>query len=419
MREQIETLLIAMSICGVSIFLLLSGMSLGAMENNGKSETAQNEQFPMVQEDIIGNVISEFSVDSLQQEFANVNILTWDEYYELSGKSIKEEYKRGIYGNLDENSWGMEEAGLLALKEISYLENVDMDGMYLMMVMSNATSTQAIDIWRGYLCNFLDNNKPSSDKCLEYYIQINAYTGEVIRVEKKEGYGELRILLDNTNKVADVSGSRSIDYSAVPMCTLEEYFQLEKKAFEVSSDDYVYGAEGYLTMKDAGNIVLKEIHRLFGEDMVDMKLVMSFSDGKWGGWLLNDYDKESELHKSYSFRMDARSGKIWWLTGGKYNVNYTGKEKVSNEEIVKNVREIVRKYNLANVDKVDWSNVTVYNAGSRIKELLEEASKNPGTHITNYVEFYTDEGELMRIETDYETGELWMVLNKDYLYLYD
>lgn len=419
MRERIETLLIAMSICGVSIFLLLSGMSLGAMESNGSVDNVQDEQLPLAQEDIIGNVISEFSVDSLEEEFANVNIMTWDEYYELSGEPIKEQYKRGIYGNLDESSWGMEEAGLLALKEISILENINMDGMYLMMVLSNDTSSQAIDIWRGYLCNYLKNDKPSKNKRLEYYIQVNAYTGEVIRVEKKEGDGDLRILLDNTNKIANISGELGIDYSVVPMYTLEKYFQLEKKSFEVSSDDYVYGAEGYLSMKEAGTIILKEIHRLFGEDMVDMKLVMSFSDGNWGGWLLNDYETESEQYKSYSFRMDARNGKIWWITGGQYNINYTKKDKITNEQIVENIRGLIRKYHLANVEKVDWSNVVVYNASKDIKNLLEEAKEKQGTHITNYVEFYTDEGELMRVATDYQTGELWMVLNKSYLYLYN
>lgn len=417
LREKIETIVLAMSICGVSIFLLLTGMSLGAMKSNKSINIIQDGQAATDKEDIIDRVINEFSVSSLQEEFSGVRIITWDEYYELSGVPVKEQYQRGIYGHLDENSWAMEEAGLLALKEVSSLENMEMTDMYLMMALSNATSSQATDIWRGYLCNFLFGAAPVEEERLEYYIQVNALTGEVIRLEKKEGIGEARILLDTTNKVEVISDNMGIDYSAVPMYTLEEYFQLEVTDYEVTSEAYQYGEEGYLSMKEAGTIVLKEIHRLFGEDMMGMKLVMSFSKGKWGGWLLNDYDAEDERYKNYSFRLDARTGKIWWLTGGFQNVSYTKTEGVTNAEILESVRKIIQKYHLANVNTVDWSNAIVYNASGKVN--LAENAGQQGERITNYVEFYTDEGEHMRIDIDYETGELWQILNKDYLYFYE
>ncbi|MBQ7776424.1 MAG: hypothetical protein IJ379_10955 [Lachnospiraceae bacterium] len=418
MREKLETIMLAVSICSVSIILLVLGMNMSTMYNTGKEEIPQESMVTSKQDDILGDMIQEFSMDSLQLEFAGVNILTWDEYYELSGIPVKEEYQRGIYGTLKEENWQMEEAAVLALKELQDLEELELEGAYLMMVLVNASSSQAVDIWRGYLCNYLAEEVVSNNKRFEYYIQVNAYTGEVLKLEKKEGGKEAQVLLDNTTKAAVSQKDSSIDYSAVPMCTLEEHFQLVKSSFDITSDQYKYGKDGYLSMEEAGLIVLKEIHRLFDEDMVGMKLVMSFSDGKWGGWLLNDYDVDNEKYKSYSFRMDARTGKIWWLTGGG-NVNYTKKTSMTDAEIITNTRSLIKKYNIANVENVNWNKVTVYNAGGQIKELLEESKENPNMHIANYIEFYSDEGELMRISTDWETGKLWMVLNKSYWYLYE
>lgn len=419
MREKIETIVLAMSICGVSIFLLLTGMSLSAMGSNNRLNIIQYAQTATNAEDIIDTVINEFSISALQEEFAGVKIITWDEYYELSGVLEERQYKRGIYGYLDENCWDMEEAGLLALKEVSSLESINMDGTYLMMALSNATSSQATEIWRGYLCNFLYGEAPVEEERLEYYIQVNALTGEVIRLEKKEGIGEARILLDTTNKVEVISDNLNIDYSTVPIYTVEDYFMLEDNGYGVTSEAYQYGEEGYLSMKEAGTIILKEIHKLFEEDMMGMKLVMSFSDGKWGGWLLNDYDSDNALYKNYSFRMDARNGKIWWLKGGLTNVTYTTKEGITNEEIVDSVRKMIQKYHLANVNTVDWSNVLVHNASASMTRYMADSTGEQVERITNYVEFYSDEGEHMRIDIDYETGELWQVLNKDYMYFYD
>lgn len=419
MGEKIETILLAVSICAVSIIVLVGSMNLSAMRSNRTEEQIQDATEVNATEDVIGEVIEEFLVDSLEAEFANVNIMTWDDYYELSGITVQTRKKRGIYGTPKEGCWEMKEAGYLALKELKRLENIDLDGMYLMMALANASSSQTVDIWRGYLCNFLAEERLKGKERLEYYIQVNAYTGEVMLLEKAEVGKDAGILLDNTTKAVVLTGDRTIDYSAVPMCTLEEYFQLDKQSFEITSDTYKYGKDGYLSMKEAGTLVLKEIHRLFHEDMVGMKLVMSFSDGKWGGWLLNNYDADSELHKSYSFRMDARTGKIWWLTGGRRNVSYTKKSPITDREIIINAYNMIKKYNIANVEKVNWNNVVVYNASENIKELLEESKEKPEMHITNYVEFYTDEGELMRVSTDWETGALWMVLNKDYWYLYE
>ena len=147
-----------------------------------------------------------------------------------------------------------------------------------------------------------------------------------------------------------------------------------------------------------------------------MKLIMSFSDGKWGGWLLNDYDPEHELYKNYSFRMDARTGKIWWLTGGLQNVVYTKKDTITNEQVVESIRKLIKKFQLANVSRVDWSTVQVHNAGTELSQYSVSAANG---RITHYVEFYNDEGEYMRIDIDYETGELWQILNKSYMYLYE
>lgn len=419
MREKIETIVLAMSICGVSIFLLLTGMSLSAMSSNGRLNIIQEVLPSGDAEDIIGSVINEFSISSLQEEFAGVQIITWDEYYELSGNWEEAQYQRGIYGQLDANCFTMQEAGLLALKEVSTLENINLNGTYLMMALSNATASQATEIWRGYLCNYLYGQAPAEEERLEYYIQVNALTGEVIRLEKKEGIGEARILLDTTNKVEVISDSVTVDYSTVPIFTIEEYYKLETDGYGVTTEAYQYGEEGYLSMKEAGNIILKEIHKLFEEDMMGMKLVMSYNDGKWGGWLTNDYDVDNVLYKSYSFRIDARTGKIWWLTGGLTNVSYTQKESVTNEEIVDSIRKLIQKYHLANVSTVDWSNVLVHNASVVMKRHLVENIGVPGSRITNYIEFYNDEGEHMRIDIDYETGALWQVLNKDYMYFYE
>jgi len=205
----------------------------------------------------------------------------------------------------------------------------------------------------------------------------------------------------------------------VPIYTIEDYYKLENIGYGVTTEAYQYGEEGYISMKEAGNIILKEIHKLFEEDMMGLKLVMSFSDGKWGGWLLNEYAEEHPLYKSYTFRMDARTGKIWWLTGGLMNVEYTNKESVTDEEIVESVRKLIQKYHLANVSTVDWNHVLVYNGTDDMKRYMEETAQVQGQRIINYVEFYSDEGEHMRVDVDYETGELWQVLNKDYWYFYD
>lgn len=418
MREKIETLVLAISICGVSIFLLLTGMSLSAMGKNNSQNLSQGAP-NLAAEDIIDSVIHEFSISSLQEEFAAVQIITWDEYYALSGVETDTRYQRGIYGNLDENCFDMEDAGLLALKEVSTLENISLDGTYLMMALSNATSSQATEIWRGYLCNFLYGQAPAEEERLEYYVQVNALTGEVIRLEKKEGIGEARILLNNTNKVEVISDNVTVDYSTVPIYTIEDYYNLENSGYGVTTEAYQYGEEGYISMKEAGNIILKEIHKLFEEDMMGMKLVMSFSDGKWAGWLLNEYDTDSELYKNYTFRMDARTGKIWQLTGGVMNTVYTVKEYVTDEEIVDSVRKLIQKYHLANVSSVNWNQVLVHNASADMKRYIEETPQQQVEHIVNYVEFYSDEGEHMRVDIDYETGELWQVINKDYWYFYN
>ena len=186
--EKIETLFLALSICAVSIVILLSGMNLSAMKSNRSEELLYEEQNQEeTAEDIVESVINEFSEDSLRVEFSGVTITTWDEYYRLSGKEVAKQDERGIYGTLNEDNCSMQWAGLLALKELSYIENFDTEGMYLMMVLSDASSSQALDIWRGYLCNYLIGQEPTDGIKREYYLQVNAYTGEIMRIEKKGG----------------------------------------------------------------------------------------------------------------------------------------------------------------------------------------------------------------------------------------
>lgn len=412
--EKLETLLLALSICAVSIIVLLGGMNLSAMRSNRNEKIEQSEQTGnSPTQDVLDEVISEFSEDALRAEFSGVGIITWDEYYEMSGFEIKDENRRGVYGTVNDQNCTMKWAGLLALKELSYIENIDTEGMYLMMVLSDATSTQTLDIWRGYLCNYLIGQTPTDGVSREYYMQVNAYTGEVIRIEKRTPEGKLRTLFDTSSKM-DVTGKEpEVDYSAVPILTIAEYWQTNSVQ---QQEYYRYGADGYMPMQEAGNIVLKEIHEVFHEDMLDMKLVMNFSDGKWGGWLLNEYDAEDERYKCYTFRMDARTGKIWWLTGGREKIAYTGEVSFTDEEIVENVRDIVKKNRLANVETLNWNKVKVYNV-TKDKKALEEKLKYKNVRITNYVEFYTDDDELVQIATDWETGELWSVLYKDYQYL--
>lgn len=417
LREKLETLVLALSICVVSFIVLISGMNLAAMQGNYKKENQYAQsQSKEGSFDVLDEVISEFSEDALRAEFSGVSIITWDEYYEMSGMVIKDEDRRGIYGTLNDENCTMKWAGLLALKELSYMESIDMEGMYLMMVLSDATSSQNLDIWRGYLCNYLIGQEPTDGINREYYVQVNAYTGEVLKIEKREAEGNLRTILDNSSKFEVTEKDLEVDYSAVPIMTVAEYWKTEA----VNKDKIIYenGADGYMSMNDAGSIVLKEIHKVFNEDMVDMKLIMSFNDGKWGGWLLNEYDVNDEKYKNYSFRMDARSGRIWWLTGGKENIAYTKKVAFTDEEIIQNTRAIVKKYRLAKVDKLNWNKVVVHNVTKEPGVLEKELEKGEG-RITNYVEFYSDDDELVQISTDWETGELWSVLYKDYLYLYD
>ena len=172
-------------------------------------------------------------------------------------------------------------------------------------------------------------------------------------------------------------------------------------------------------MKEAGNIVLKEIHRLFDEDMVGMKLVMSFTDGRWSGWLLNEYSADDERYKSYTFRMDARSGKIWWLTGGKQSVKYSGKTTFTDEQIIENARSIIKKYHLVNVSQLNWNEVYVYNAAKDKRNPIEERLEREEGRITNYVEFCSDDGEWVQVSMDWETGELWQIIYKNYSKWYE
>ena len=417
--EKIETLFLALSICAVSIVILLGGMNLSAMKSNRSEEVLYEEQAVEESgEDIVESVINEFSEDSLRAEFSGVTITTWDEYYRLSGREVTKQEERGIYGTINEDNCSMQWAGLLALKELSYIESFDTEGMYLMMVLSDASSSQAIDIWRGYLCNYLIGQTPTDGIKREYYLQVNAYTGEIMRIEKKGVEGKLSTLFDNTGKMEVTDKDMEIDYSKVPIMTVSEYWQLNTPP-EEEQVTYQEGVDGYLPMKEAGNIVLKEIHRLFDEDMTGMKLVMSFTEGRWGGWLLNDYPTEDERYKNYTFRMDARSGKIWWLTGGKEQIKYTKKTSFTDEEIIANSRNIIKKYNLADVSSVNWNNVYVYNAQKDKRNPIEDKLSQEGNRITNYVEFYSDDGELIQVATDWETGELWQVLFKDYSYWFD
>ena len=76
----------------------------------------------------------------------------------------------------------------------------------------------------------------------------------------------------------------------------------------------------------------------------------------------------------------------------------------------------MKKNRLANVETLNWNKVKVYNV-TKDKKTLEEKLKYKNVRITNYVEFYTDDDELVQIATDWETGELWSVLYKDYQYL--
>lgn len=417
--EKIETLFLALSICAVSIVILLGGMNLSAMKSNRSEEVLYEEQDAEESgEDIVESVINEFSEDSLRAEFSGVTITTWDEYYRLSGREVTKQEERGIYGTINEDNCSMQWAGLLALKELSYIESFDTEGMYLMMVLSDASSSQALDIWRGYLCNYLIGQEPTDGIKREYYLQVNAYTGEIMRIEKRGVEGKLSTLFDNTGKMEVTDKDMEIDYSKVPIITVSEYWQLNTPP-EEEQVAYQDGVDGYLPMKEAGNIVLKEIHRLFDEDMAGMKLVMSFTDGRWGGWLLNDYPTTDERYKNYTFRMDARSGKIWWLTGGKEHVRYTKKTSFTDEEIIANARSIIKKYNLADVSSVNWNNLYVYNAEKDSRNPIEEKLNQEGTRITNYVEFYSDDGELIQVATDWETGELWQVLFKDYSNWFD
>lgn len=417
--EKTETALIALSICVVSSVVLLGGMNLGAMRSNKTEEYVQEDKNLTASEDVLDRVINEFSEESLREEFAGVRILTWDEYYELSGISIKEEEKRGVYGTVNAENCSMEWAGLLALKEISFMEDIDMNGMYLMMVLSEGNSSQAVELWRGYLCNFLVDEEMDNSAKKEYYVQVNAYTGEVLRIEKRGTDKELRTLFENSNKLEVLGNEMDLDYTMVPIMSVAEHWGLDSAHYKEGMEYYRYGAEGYMPMREAGIIILKEIHNLFKEDMTGMKLVMSFNDGKWGGWLLNDFDLEDENYKSYSFRMDGRTGKLLWITGGKKSGVYSQKVTRTDEEIIENARSIIKKYHLANVEKLNWNTVTVYNAGKNLGELQLGTDGRTDARITDYIEFYSDEGELIRVATDWETGELWMLLNKDYVYMYE
>ena len=63
--EKIETLFLALSICAVSIVILLGGMNLSAMKSNRSEEVLYEEQDAEESgEDIVESVINEFSEES-------------------------------------------------------------------------------------------------------------------------------------------------------------------------------------------------------------------------------------------------------------------------------------------------------------------------------------------------------------------
>lgn len=159
-----------------------------------------------------------------------------------------------------------------------------------------------------------------------------------------------------------------IDYSLVPILTWDEYYALSPGGGNQNiAGDGIVGtlSAGDLSMEEAGLLGLKEVHRIFGEDMEGMRLVMWLENAEegqvndiWLGFLtngINDVEmEEGEQWKSYRFDLDAVTGEILYLhesmDGPEYYV-LEQDEVLSEDEILDRADAYVQQYGLADLSE--------------------------------------------------------------------
>lgn len=191
----------------------------------------------------------------------------------------------------------------------------------------------------------------------------------IAETEDMEGTADvIDAILAEEGKTKDTDDSE-FDYSFVPILTWDEYYALSPGGGNQNiAGDGVVGkiSENDLSMEQAGLLGLKEVHRIFGEDMEGMRLVMWLENTKegqvsdiWMGFLtngINDVEmEEGKQWKSYRFDLDAVTGEILYLHESLEETEYyflEQEETLSEEEILNRADAYVEQYGLADLSEV-------------------------------------------------------------------
>lgn len=214
-RDKAGIVLLAGGICMVGVVALLGGMSLYAAKEGNRQEqvTAERETETEGMSDVIEEVLAEqdreeeggavklftgegtdylmvpLGNSGVEMAYAEVPILTWDEFYALSSDGGAENITGdSILGTLSENELSMEEAGKIGLEEIYHVFEEDMqETMYLVMWLNNAEEgKRKVDTWSGYLTNMFNGMEVEKGwRRMIYYFDLNAVTGEVLYLDGK------------------------------------------------------------------------------------------------------------------------------------------------------------------------------------------------------------------------------------------
>lgn len=177
-------------------------------------------------------------------------------------------------------------------------------------------------------------------------------------------------------------------------------------------------SEETLTPNEAGIIILQEIDRIFGDDLEHMYVSrMSYDsvgegwNGRWNGFIENDYDDTDERYTSYQFTIDAISGEILEMRKFQsYQAGFSGSDiSWTEEEMLELTKKLVEAYQLMPEGELDWESAKVIACNeSQIEQAEKEIMEEPDTAmmLTNSVIFYRNGNQQFMVETDWETGEL-------------
>lgn len=179
--------------------------------------------------------------------------------------------------------------------------------------------------------------------------------------------------------------------------------------------------ESGLSASEVGMIVLKEINRIYPKDPLgQLKISQLQIDSdlgfnqelyvEWTGSLDNGNDIFDKDYVSYSFSIDAVSGKFTRF--GKFypyqkDVDYAS-VSWTDEAILSHARELIASYNLADGTELDWSSLILLNGSKEAAALQKELEEEPetSTQIENCLIFVKDGKELFYFSMDWATGEV-------------